>query len=77
MDAVTLSRTVRDFLIKFDIQLDKDIAGVTTDGASVMKRFGTLFEATQQLCFVHAVHLAVMKVLYRFKEEVEVDDELL
>lgn len=74
MDAVTLSRTVRDFLIKFDIQLDKDIAGVTTDGASVMKRFGTLFEATQQLCFVHAVHLAVMKVLYRFKEEVEVDD---
>lgn len=75
MDATTLCRTVREFLAKYDVDLDKDVAGVTTDGASVMVKFGTMFEATQQLCFVHAVHLAVTKVLYKNYDQNENDKE--
>lgn len=48
----------------FNLNLDNDIVSVTTDGASVMKKMGSLIKCNQQLCFAHAIHLAVLDVLY-------------
>jgi hypothetical protein len=46
-----------------------DIVAATTDGAPVMTKFGRLICKTSihQLCFNHALHLAVLDVLFRRK----------
>jgi hypothetical protein len=45
------------------------MTGITTDGATVMKKFGRLAKCHQQLCFVYGIQLAVIDVLYKKKEE--------
>lgn len=52
-------------LKEFGLSLKNDIVCITTDGAAVMKKVGTLISADQQLCFVHGIHLAVIKILYK------------
>lgn len=47
-----------------NLNIDKDITSITTDGASVMQKVGRLLPCNQQLCFAHAIHLAVINVLY-------------
>lgn len=42
---------------------DGDLAGVTTDGARVMIKFGELTSAIHQQCYNHGIHLAVLDVL--------------
>lgn len=66
LDAKYLLQSVTKFLNQYGINLDEDIVGVTSDGAPVMAKFGTLFKAQQQLCYAHAIQLAVVKVLYKF-----------
>lgn len=51
-------------LIDFEIKLDKNIVGATTDGPNVMKKVGKLLPIIQQLCFAHAIQLAIISVLY-------------
>lgn len=41
-----------------------DIVAVTTDGASVMIKFGKLLGIIHQICLAHGLHLAVIKCLY-------------
>lgn len=71
---------LRRKLAQFEIDLDADIVDVTSDGASVMKKLGKLINAEQQLCFAHAIHLAVLGVMYKSKskkaeEQDETEDE--
>ena len=61
-------------LEEFNISLDNDVVCVSNDGASVMKKFGKLIKPQQQLCFAHAIHLAVLDVLYS-KDSISDDEE--
>ena len=60
---------VNSCLNKFGLNLDKAIVGCTTDGASMMVKFGreNLFE--QQQCIAHAIHLAVVDTFYVTKRD--------
>jgi len=56
---------LRSKLAAFGVNLDTDIVGICTDGASVMRKVGKLIGAEHQLCLAHGVHLAVQDVLYK------------
>ena len=61
----------------FIINLEDDIIGIKTDGASVMKKLEKILEIDQQLCFAHALQLAVISVLYKKDaSHLEVDESL-
>lgn len=49
----------------FGLSMDRDIVSIITDGASVMAKVGKLSNSYQQLCFAHAIQLAVIDVLYK------------
>lgn len=53
---------------EFDID-SSAIAGVTSDGASVMVKFGRLVPYFHQLCYNHALHLAVQDVLKQIESD--------
>ena len=52
-------------LLEFGIVRETDVIASTTDGASMMKKFGRLLGCYHQLCIAHALHLAVTDVLYQ------------
>lgn len=52
-------------LSDFNLSLQSDIVAITSDGASVMIKFGRLSPAHQQICYNHGIHLAVMEVMYQ------------
>ncbi|CAG4961237.1 unnamed protein product [Parnassius apollo] len=68
-DCILGYRDPENKLAQFKIELDADIVDVTSDGASVMKKLGKLISAEQQLCFAHAIHLAVLDVMYKKKSK--------
>jgi hypothetical protein len=43
--------------------------GTTTDGATVMEKFGRLAKCHQQLCFAHGIQLDVIDVLYKKRKK--------
>lgn len=65
LPAERLVDLVKDRLSYFGISMTEDIVTCTTDGASVMKKFGGSIEPIHGICFAHAIHLAVCDVLYR------------
>lgn len=56
---------VKEKLKCFDISLEDDIVASTHDGASVMVKYGRLIQPLSQLCYNHAIHLAVVDVFYK------------
>ena len=52
-------------LSDFNLSLQSDIVAITSDGASVMIKFGRLSPAHHQICYNHGIHLAVMEVMYQ------------
>lgn len=62
--AETLLELTSERLKRFNLNLQNDTIGLTTDGASVCKKFGTLTGKIHQLCYDHAIHLAVVKVRF-------------
>ena len=77
---------IKTHLMKYDLDFDHNIACIITDGCSVMTCIGDLIKQSvvpvqQQLCFAHAVQLAVVEVIYSggFREEAvnesNLDDE--
>lgn len=75
MDAFALLNALLGLLAIYDINLVEDIAGITSDGAAVMVKFGKLLSTFHQLCYAHAVHLAVIKVLFKYKKAIDVTEE--
>jgi hypothetical protein len=62
-------------LSNFGLSLTDDIVAICTDGASVMKKVGSLIAAEQQLCYAHAIQLAVLDVLYKGNDKSASDQE--
>jgi len=63
-------------LLKFALKLDSDIICICTDGASVMVKVGKLINADQQLCFAHAIQLAVLDVLHKCNQPPSMQHEV-
>lgn len=61
-------------LNEFGVNLRKDVVASTNDGASVMVKYCSIITAEKQLCYNHAIHLAVLKVLYK---KVETEDIII
>ena len=49
--------------------LPNDIVASTTDGAAIMKKFGRISQYYHQQCYNHAIHLAVLDIIYKKKTE--------
>lgn len=58
-------KLLSDKLDEYGLSLEKNIVCLTNDGAAVMKKVGRLVPNAQQLCFAHAIQLAVIDVLYK------------
>lgn len=77
MNANRFIEVVSTKLEEFGLNFES-IVSITTDGAAVMKKLGlSLTSKTHhhQLCLVHAIHLAVIKILYKKNEIQSVSDE--
>ena len=61
----------------FNIDVQRHVVMATTDGASVMVKFGRLMPTLYMTCFSHGIHLAVGDVLYKSvtEEPVEAREE--
>jgi len=55
---------LQEKLTQFNLSLEHDNVCICTDGASVMTKVGKLLPVEQQLCYAHAIQLAVLDVLY-------------
>ena len=60
---------VTNKLEEFSLDLEKDVVGMTSDGASVMVKFGRLSPGYLQLCYNHGIHLAVVNIIYEKKSK--------
>ena len=69
-----ITDTAKERLTKFGLNLNRDIVGATSDGASVMIKFGNENEFAHQLCLAHGIHLTVCDVLYK-ENKLENDNE--
>lgn len=63
-DSMKTVELVKNSLMEFKIDLNKDIVASCNDGAAVMVKYGRLIEPLSQLCYNHAIHLSVTKVFY-------------
>jgi len=68
MPAATCLSLIDSKLSEFGLSLSANIVCIVTDGASVMVKLGSLTDMEQQLCYAHAVQLAVLDVLYRQRD---------
>ena len=66
---------VKKKLAEYNLDIDDDVVCITTDGARVMVKVGKLVDAEQQLCYAHAIHLAVTDILYKTPKPIETDEE--
>jgi hypothetical protein len=62
--AVNLLQTVKEKLSVFDLDMQKDVVSLITDGARVMLKIKTISGLEHQLCVAHGVQLAVLDTLY-------------
>lgn len=75
-DAQRTLELVTERLQNFNLNLETDIIAATNDGAAVMKKFGKLSSIINQLCYSHAIQLAVTDVLYEHREIGEAEAEV-
>lgn len=68
---------VEEKLKDFNLDISKDIVGVTTDGASVMVKLGKIIEAEHQQCMAHCINLAITDVLYKSTLNPSVDIDVV
>lgn len=83
-NATETIRLIELTLNKYSLNLKTDIVASTHDGASVMVKYGNEIDSISQLCYNHAIHLAVVSIFYsvnssqsnnRIEEFYEYDDE--
>lgn len=66
--AIRCKKTLISSLNDVGLDLQSNIACIVSDGAAVMTCLGKhCFPASQQLCYAHAIQLAVLDVLYSIK----------
>ena len=71
MPAEKAVAVVKKKLDEFGIDLDSGVVAATTDGASVMVKYGKSILPIHQLCLAHGIHLAVCDVLYKICKDLE------
>ncbi|CAH2104720.1 unnamed protein product [Euphydryas editha] len=76
MSSESCVQLLKEKLSKFNLSLDNDIVGITTDGASVMKKGDRLIEPLQQLCYAHGVQLDITDVIYKKNVESNEEEEI-
>ncbi|KAH9629866.1 hypothetical protein HF086_006550, partial [Spodoptera exigua] len=69
--AIKCANVLETRLQEFDLSLEDDISGLTSDGAAVMIKMGKCLPVHHQLCYAHAIQLAVLDVLYKKKSVVD------
>ncbi|GBP63478.1 hypothetical protein EVAR_49531_1 [Eumeta japonica] len=69
--AVEMRDMVLKHLDKFGLKLERHIVACTTDGEAVMQKFGR----KMMLCINHALHLAVINVIYKRKTTIVDEDK--
>lgn len=74
--AETCVELLKNRLKSFELDLENDIVGITTDGARVMQKVGKLLSCYQQLCYAHGVQLAITDVLYKQTKSPEAEEIL-
>lgn len=63
-DAKKTEQLIRQKLEEFNLNFQEHIVASTHDGAQVMQKYGKLTGIESQLCYNHAIHLAVLDSLY-------------
>ncbi|CAH2095899.1 unnamed protein product [Euphydryas editha] len=76
MSSESRVQLLKEKLSEFNLSLDNDVVGITTDGASVMKKVGRLIEPLQQLCYAHGVQLGITDVIYKNNAESNEEEEI-
>ena len=64
LPAERAAEMVFEKLRDFGLNEEGHIVAIVTDGAAVMVKMGKSFEAFQQVCHAHGIHLAVCDLLY-------------
>lgn len=67
--ASNLLNIVKKRLNEFEIDFNKDIIALQTDGCNVMRCLGKLAGIMQQLCYAHAAQLAIGDLFYAQKKK--------
>ena len=71
MPAEKAVTVVKKKLDVFGIDFDSDVVAATTDGASVMVKFGKSILPIHQICLAHGIHLAICDALYNICKDLE------
>ena len=64
LDSEACAELLDTKLKAFGLNMKTDVVATTTDGASVMKKAGTIIPCDHQLCHAHGLHLAVQGIMY-------------
>ena len=62
-----IQSSIRKKLEDYSLDLEKYIVASTHDSAAVMRKYGADIPVESQLCFNHAIHLAIVDVVYAKK----------
>ena len=68
LDSELAAEKLKEKVLEFGISPQKDLVSTSTDGASVMEAMGKILDedgVLHQICFAHAIHLAVVDVIYK------------
>ncbi|CAH2208826.1 jg14831, partial [Pararge aegeria aegeria] len=68
--AIEVRQIVEERLKHFGVKFETDIVAVTSDGPSVMKKFGRESPCEMVLCVNHAIHLAILDTFCKKQSEV-------
>jgi hypothetical protein len=68
-DSYETKKIVEKHVKTFGLDLKRDIVGSTSDGAAVMIKFGRECPFEMQLCYNHALHLAVVDIIYKIEKK--------
>ena len=73
LNAENIKKLIEIRLKEYDLDMKIHIVALSTDGASVMLKLGTLVDSFQQVCHSHGMHLGVCDTMYTKKNKGVID----
>ena len=73
LNAENIKKLIEIRLKEYDLDMKVHIVALSTDGASVMLKLGTLVDPFQQVCHSHGMHLGVCDTMYTKKNKGIID----